>query len=74
MEKVTAADVLRVANKYVHKEELKVLVVGNASEFEKQLAALGPVTPIDITIPAPEAKAEAAQPGGNNSKGGKPQQ
>jgi zinc protease len=62
VEKVTAADVLRVANKYVHKEELKVLVVGNASEFEKQLAALGPVTPIDITIPVPDTKAGTAKP------------
>jgi zinc protease len=56
VERVTAADVLRVANKYVHKEELKVLIVGNAVEFEKQLASLGPVTPIDITIPTPEAR------------------
>ncbi len=55
IEKVTSADVHRVAKKYVHKEDLKVLVVGNASGFEKQLAALGPVTPIDITIPAPVA-------------------
>jgi zinc protease len=73
VEKVTAADVLRVANQYVHKEDLKILVIGNESEFEKPVAALGPVTPIDITIPAPEAKAEAAQPGGNNAKSGKPQ-
>ena len=58
---MTAADVLRVANQYLHKEELKVLVVGNAGGFEKQLAALGPVTPIDITIPSPEAKAAGAQ-------------
>jgi hypothetical protein len=50
-----------VANQYLHKEELKVLVVGNASGFDKQLAALGPVTPIDITIPSPEAKAESPQ-------------
>jgi len=69
VEKVTAADVLRVANQYVHKEELKVLVVGNASEFDKQLAVLGPVTPIDITIPMPEAKAEAAKPSGGNAEG-----
>ncbi len=62
VEKVTSADVLRVANKYVHKDELKVLVVGNASGFEKQLAALGPVTPVDIAIPAPEAKTGAAHP------------
>jgi zinc protease len=61
VEKVTAADVLRVANQYLHKEELKVLVVGNASDFDKQLAALGPVTPIDITIPSPEAKAGGPQ-------------
>jgi zinc protease len=69
VEKVTAADVLRVANKYVHKEELKVLVVGNSGEFEKQLAALGPVTPIDITIPSPEAKAEAGKPAVGNAEG-----
>lgn len=68
VEKVTAADVLRVANKYVHKEDLKVLVVGNTHEFEKQLAALGPVTPIDITIPVPEAKADA-KPAGGGAKG-----
>ena len=65
---------LRVANKYIHKEDLKVLVVGNASEFEKQLAALGPVTPIDITIPAPQAKTEAARPAassiGSGTRGG----
>jgi zinc protease len=65
VEKVTSADVLRVANKYIHKEELKVLVVGNASEFEKQLATLGPVTPIDITIPTPHAKAERGRPAGS---------
>lgn len=55
VERVTSADVLRVANQYMHKEELKVLVVGNAAEFRKQLEVLGPVTPIDITIPAPKA-------------------
>jgi zinc protease len=67
VEKVTAADVLRVANKYVHKEDFKVLVVGNASEFDKKLAALGPVTPIDITIPSP-ANAKAVKPAGSLSK------
>jgi zinc protease len=53
VERVTSADVLRVANQYLHKQELKVLVVGNAGEFRKQLEALGPVTPVDITIPVP---------------------
>ena len=49
---VTAADVERVAKKYVHPDQLAVLVVGNQKEFEKPLAtAYGKVTPIDVTIP-----------------------
>lgn len=70
VEKVTAADVLRVANKYLHKEELKVLVVGNAAEFQKQLSALGPVETLDITIPTPGAPAAphgAAKPAGETA-------
>ncbi|HEX6096309.1 MAG TPA: pitrilysin family protein [Thermoanaerobaculia bacterium] len=55
IEKVTAADVQRVAKKYVHPDALAVLVVGKQSAFEKPLSTLGPVTPIDITIPAPPA-------------------
>jgi zinc protease len=55
IEKVTTADVSRVIQKYVHPNQFAVLVVGNAGEFEKALAALGPVTKVDITIPgAPE--------------------
>jgi zinc protease len=74
VEKITSSEVLRVANKYLHKEELKVLVVGNASEFQKQLAELGPVTPIDITIPSPDASAPAGataspKPSGSNPAG-----
>ncbi|HWR35334.1 MAG TPA: pitrilysin family protein [Clostridia bacterium] len=60
VEKVTVADVARVAKKYVHRDQLAVLVVGNAGEFDKQLAALGPVTPVDITIPTGEAPASGA--------------
>lgn len=56
IEKVTAADVQRVAKKYVHPDALAVLVVGKESAFEKPLSTLGPVTPIDITIPPPPAK------------------
>jgi zinc protease len=54
--KVTAADVQRVAKKYVHGDQLAVLVVGNEKEFEKPLASLGTVTAIDITIPEADAK------------------
>lgn len=52
IEKVTAADVQRVAQKYIHPDQLAVLVVGNEKEFEKPLSSLGTVTPIDITIAA----------------------
>ena len=53
IEKVQAADVARVATKYLHKDKLAVLVVGNTAEFDKPLATLGSVTPVDITIPPP---------------------
>ena len=41
IEKVTAADVNRVVQKYVHPEQFAVFVVGKTSEFRKPLAALG---------------------------------
>ncbi len=50
IEKVTAADVSRVANKYVDTGKLAVLVVGNGSQIDPPLTKLGPVTPVDITI------------------------
>ena len=55
MEKVTADDVERVAQKYIHKDRLAVLVVGNDAEFDKPLSSLGPVTDVDIAIPPPPA-------------------
>jgi zinc protease len=51
IEKVTNADVARVAAKYLHKDQLAVLVVGNTAEFDKPLSSLGTVTNVDITIP-----------------------
>jgi zinc protease len=53
IEKVTKEDVARVAAKYVHRDQMAVLVVGNVSEFDKPLSSLGPVTKLDITIPPP---------------------
>jgi zinc protease len=58
VEKVTTADVARAAAKYLHKDQLAVLVVGHASEFDKPLSSLGPVTNIDITIPPPPGEPE----------------
>jgi zinc protease len=51
IEKVTPADVNRVARKYIHPEKLAVLVVGKAKDFDRDLASFGKVTPIDISIP-----------------------
>lgn len=53
IEKVQVADVARVAAKYLHKDQLAVLVVGNTKEFDKPLSSLGAVTTIDISIPPP---------------------
>lgn len=71
IEKVTAADVERVARTYVHPDRLAVLVVGNQKDFEKPLSSLGDVTTIDITIPEPGGASEKkmAAPAGSNAEG-----
>jgi zinc protease len=71
VEKVTNADVARVAEKYVHKDQFAVLVVGNPSGFDKPLSSLGPVTNVDITIPPPagEASEPGPKPTASNSEG-----
>ncbi len=53
IEKVTKEDVARVAAKYIHRDQMAVLVVGHTSEFDKPLSSLGEVKNLDITIPAP---------------------
>jgi zinc protease len=53
IEKVTAADVTRVANKYIHPSKLAILVVGNEAQFGTPLSTLGPVQTLDISIPMP---------------------
>lgn len=62
IEKVEAADVARVAAKYLHKNQLAVLVVGNSAEFDKPMSSLGPVKEIDITIPPPPEAPGGAGP------------
>ncbi len=62
IEKVTAADVTRVANKYIDVSKLAIVVVGNKSEIKPALSTLGPVTNLDIAIPPPPG-AKAKQPG-----------
>jgi zinc protease len=62
IQKVTAADVNRVAAKYVHRDQLAVLVVGNTKEFDKPLSSLGAVKEIDIAIPPPPGAKEEENP------------
>jgi zinc protease len=71
VEKVTPEDVARVAPKYLHKDQLAVLVVGNPAEFGKPLTSLGAVSNVDIAIPPPKsAEAEVpAKPAGSNPEG-----
>jgi zinc protease len=71
VQKVTAADVNRVAAKYVHRDQLAVLVVGNTKEFDKPLSSLGPVKEIDIAIPPPPGakESENAKPTTSNDEG-----
>jgi hypothetical protein len=45
--------VARVAAKYLHRDQLAVLVVGKVADFDKPVSSLGPVTTLDIAIPAP---------------------
>jgi zinc protease len=66
IEKVQPADVQRVVAKYLHKDQMRVLVVGNTSEFDKPLSDLGPVTNIDISIPPPPG--EKSAPAGSQSQ------
>jgi zinc protease len=74
IEKVQPDDVARAAAKYLHKDKLAVLVVGNTTEFDKPLSSLGSVTNVDITISPPPAekgeKEEApAKPAASNPEG-----
>jgi len=61
IDKVSQPDVARVAAKYVHKDQFKILVVGNTAEFGKSLDSLGPVQKIDISIPPPPGEPPAAK-------------
>jgi zinc protease len=53
IEKVTAADVTRVANKYIDVSKLAIIAVGNEAEIKPPLSTLGKVTTLDVTIPPP---------------------
>ncbi len=54
VEKVTKADVLRVAKAHLRPDKMQILVVGRPDDLDKPLSTLGEVKTIDITIPAPK--------------------
>jgi len=68
LKKVTLADLTAAAKKYIHANQLAVLVVGNAAEIKPGLEELnlGAIHPVDITIPG--------APTGGQQGGGESQQ
>jgi predicted Zn-dependent peptidase len=53
VEKVTKADILRVARNNLHPDKMQILAVGRPEDFDEPMSVLGAVHEIDITIPAP---------------------
>jgi predicted Zn-dependent peptidase/outer membrane lipoprotein-sorting protein len=60
VEKVTIADVKRVANQYLKEDQFVTLVLGKPKDFDKPLSSLGSVKDIDISIPPPKGQEVAA--------------
>ena len=60
IEKVSKADVLRVAQTHLDPAKLTILAVGRQDQFDKPLDTVGKVNVIDITIPEPGAAEKLA--------------
>ncbi|HEV2114218.1 MAG TPA: pitrilysin family protein [Terriglobales bacterium] len=71
VEKTTADDVARVSRKYVHRDQVRTLVLGNSADFDKQLSTFGEVHKVDISIPEhlPGAPAAEQKPAASNPEG-----
>jgi zinc protease len=68
IEKVTKADVLRVAQKYLRPDDVQILAVGKPEDFDEPLSVLGPLSEIDITIPPPPQRPQTQRPPQRNGK------
>jgi len=60
IQKVTAEDVVDVAKRRFHPDEMHIVIVGKVDEFEAPLSELGPVDTVDITIPSGEVAEDIA--------------
>jgi zinc protease len=60
IEKVSQADVARVAKQVLKPDQFAVLFLGKEAGYEAPLSSLGKVMPIDIAIPSPKQQALAA--------------
>lgn len=69
VQKVTAAEILRVAKEHIKPEAFTIVAVGQTEKFKAKLGALGAVKTLDLTIPQP--KAEAAKVDSSSLAAGK---
>src|SRR6185369_781335 len=54
------ADVARVAKKYIHRDQMAIVVVGPSKGTDRPLDGFGKVATLDITIPDPKESAAPA--------------
>ena len=52
--KVTKADILTVARKYLHPDAFKIVVIGDAAKFDLPLESLGKVRELDLKLNIPK--------------------
>jgi len=69
IEKITTADVARVAPKYIHKDQLAILVVGPSKGQDRPLDSFGAVAKLDIAIPEAKGAPMAAASADSLAKG-----
>jgi zinc protease len=60
IESVTLSQVAQAAAKYLKPAQFAVVIAGNEKAYDGPLASLGPVSPIDISIPLPKQEALVA--------------
>lgn len=53
---VTAADIQRIAEQYIHPDKMMVVVLGKEADLDEKLDAWAPLKKLDITIPPPPLK------------------